>query len=336
MSDLLNTVPVFGYETKGVEFEEVFLRPIYTDPTVQSLVRVETGISYKATMALDNDYEYLVKSAPDCDTATDGDQIELDSKVLEVCELGFDRSICFKDLKNYFRDSKLKLDPNYMTGDAYIKSYFDSKISLAMLKDVTRIAFFGNTALGNANYNSCDGFWKLIQENVGAYGITRTTIVNSVVENAGNSVSDAQAFLLYFKDLYYNASTALKSVENSKKAFLVTGSIYDAVDKAYDVLKANNGFIDGLQKAGESLTFKGITITAMRKWDEYIANDFASANPHRIIYYFKENLVIGFDGQGEEDRVEVLEDRVGKKYIYRGYFKMGVQILHFDLIDVAY
>jgi len=330
-----NTEP-FGYNTTGIEFKEVYLKPIYTDARINTLFNVIPGIASKATIPLDSEFEKIVRSAPDCDTDTEGADINVDSAVLEVCELGFDRFQCMKDFYASFRQEYLKLDANGMTKDEYLKKYIEDKFKQAMLKDTFRIAMLGDISSSDPDYNQCDGIWKQIFALVGSYGIERVTISHAAVLAAGTSIAAAGTFLQYFKDLYYGASAAFKAAEVSKKRFLVTGSIYDALDQAYDVLRANNGYIEGLQKAGDKLTFKGIEVYPLYSLDGYIETDLGGTYPDRIIYYHKDAIAIGMDGESDDENLEILEDKVGKRLLYRGFYRMGVKILFPDFVRVAY
>ena len=325
-----------GYTWSGKQFTDIFLKPIFQDAELKSLFRLVPGIVSSAKLAVDNDFEKILKAAPDCDETTTGSDIDLGSATLEVCELGFDRSQCFKDFNNTFREEFLKLDANYMSKDTYLENYLVDKFKQAIRRDILRIGLLGDTASGSADYNACDGVWKRVFDKVNTYDIDRVTITAATITNAGNSAVTAQALIEIFNTLYYDADVNLKGLPISEKVIMTTGSVHDALNKAYDVLKATNGYIDSLQKDMGQLTFKGIPITPIWRMDGYIENDLSNSRPNRILYYAKEAIVLGFDGESGSENVEILPNPYDKKVHMRGYMKMGNQILHDGLVRAAF
>lgn len=160
----------------------------------------------------------------------------------------------------------------------------------------------------------------------------------TISENAGVSYA-AQALNVnnvqgYLSNCYYKADVRLRG----KGFFLVTQSVYDAYEQSLagkDLESMYRNLVDGIK----TLTFHGIPVIPMPKWDEIIAAYFDNGtkllNPHRIVYTSKEILGFGIDDEKAFGDTEIWYSKDSRKVKVQMMGKADAKLVNPELFTLA-
>jgi hypothetical protein len=329
---MANILGTSGLSYGGKETTEVLLKPSFADPALNSIFRIMTDIQSTQKMYLLNPLSYITSEYESCGLPTEASGVNITSKTLTTSPL----QAYVKECPDVFTSTifetwrKSGKDWNDITGTEIEKII--SKITMdAAIRDAFRIACFGDTSISDTRYTMLDGMWTLIFDNVESYCIDRT-------EYLTDGTIAADGALGYLKNLYNNCDNILKSVPESEKHFLVTGSIYDNLLASYESKTGGTAeiqlswLVDGVA----SLKFRGIEVKPIRSWDTYNYSDFSNSQPHRIVYTKKDNWVLGVEKESDMTSFRSWYSQDDDVYKSLLRYRMGVQFVHCDLTAVAY
>lgn len=341
----MTTVDSFNINLQGTQASQLFLEPIFKSDAIDTnfmvMGNVTSGskkIKYHAIV------ENIIKKYTGCGFQGSAAPDFLTDKTVYVKTLAADMSYCWSDFADILWQSAYRqgaADWTDLTGTA-MQEIFQTLFVNGMVKDINRLAYFGDTTETSATWNALDGVWtKIYPAEVAA---TRTTKVSFT--SAKDTVAELTAGdgISYLQQVYDNQSTALYGVPDAEKVFNVSRGIYDRYrkdlqDKNYNV--TDNGILirNGLQV----LTFNGIEVVCQPTWTQDIANAVAAGvdtaallgeNLIELTTRYNKVLVSNLNGMDYSFRTW-FEQKDEKVYIMSRP-KIGFDIIHGSLASVAY
>lgn len=334
----------FNYTYPGILTTEVFFKPVEDSPAISDLAIIDQGISYKKQYNVLPQLSKIVKPYDGCARTFSGSQ-EITNKTLEVKEFEIGLEWCKDDFTNQLSSSYNYLAQEMLKNgvDSFdpsgtpVASMISKLIDEAVRQDVFRRVCFADTASASADFNTIDGIWTQL---VGDAGTASTYCVKKASVSLGTAALSAGEALSALEAVYMESNNLLKAVPTSKKAFYVTGSVYD---NYFNSLAATGSVTEqaftNLVKGVSSLTFKGIPVIPVRIWDTMLEdsdNPLNATTRHLILYTTKDNHIVGVENTGDLNKVEGWFDRKDRKYYFEADMKFGYMYLHCDLQTIAY
>lgn len=253
---------------------------------------------------------------------------------------------CYTDLEN--AASVYALNKGVRIADLTDTDYMAIvvKVLTADIKDaIFRFVFFGDTEAENYDaedaptgiitpgvstdyFDVVDGFWKQFI----AAGTAHSELVSVIAANSANTKAlqlalTAQNAYDLLSDMYFKAPLEMRG----KGRFLVTQSIADAYQQYLEgkgIESTYKNLVDGIQ----ALTFRGIEVVPMPKWDEMIRayNDLGTTyyKPHRALLVEKENLAVGTPTGDAFGSFEIWYEKKDSKTYIRVKDKIDAKVLN--------
>lgn len=315
----------------GQTADEIFAKPIFSDPDLLNIVRIIPNVKSKKQLAVDTLLEKILKRVTSCARTPSGNLITLSDLYLEVENVGVDLEQCALTLEDGFMEQFLNSGNKIFDLDGtYIKTYLEQKIVDALKLDVPRVLFFGDKASADPNYNLIDGFWKHIL----ALAATNTAMTGPAIPATlpdAYTAAGAAATIGIFRKLYDAQPRVLKALPAQRKRFIVNMELAEALQDAYTTLGSNQGdiFIRRNQD-GEGLEvfkFKGIEVIGMANWTDIIETDLGGDGKYRAILTDTQNLVVGTDRVEDVMNVEFMYHPYPRVNTLEANFKLGTQLV---------
>lgn len=348
-------------------FAEAVIAKLYTFPSINEYSTIVPNVKAKTQIALLGHLKKITRLDPGCGSGQYTPNIPMSEKFFNPVDLKIWIQVCWKDflatfMVYYEREFARKPD---LTVTEIFDQWLVDDTQNAMLEDAIRIAWFSDTAIGNANlvggasdvpnYNQLDGYWKQIFAIMSANPTQRVTIT----KNAGATFA-AQTFddtdttnkvaTKIFQKLILGADSRLRSDPNAQ--ILATQSLVDQyllermsftnIDVSYKLAEDANGRqIEGLY----FIDVLGVKVYVMSQWDRTIA-DFlntsfsgvASYLPHRAVYTTKMNLQQSLDGGdlNNSDVWDIWYSKDTELSNIKALYKTDVKVIEDYMIRAAY
>jgi hypothetical protein len=335
MANILSTD--FNYTYDGKLSTDVLIKPSIMTPDVLALFTVYPEVKYKQPISLTGTLEKITKAYAGCSRTLTGTGIDITNRTLETKQLEIFIEQCSDAFEATILSQALKsgIDYNDLQGTD-IEKIINTLTVDAMRRDLFRIISFGDTASLSADYSMLDGIWVNLINGVGSGCIKQSSV------SLTGALASGAAFSA-LKDMYDNAPIILKQVENSKKAFYVTGSVYLNLLASYESLDSGSDAQFALVQDGESkLKFRGIDVIPFWAWDASLQADSpldvvaGSAVDNLILYTTPENHAIGIEKAADQGTVDMWYERKDRKVYTEGMYKIGYTYLHCDLQMIAF
>jgi hypothetical protein len=316
----------------GQEADEIFAKPLFTDPQLLDSFRVVQNVTSKKKLSFDNNIQKVLKAKAGCARDVNNKIITLSERTLEVETVGFDMEQCATELSDQIEETYLnKGNDIHDLNGTFIKTYIEEKVAGALQQDIPRLIFFGDKASVDPAYSPLDGVFKVLD----TYAATNPDMAGAQIPLAaadGSTGAGADAVLGVFRDLYKKQAAAMVAVPKANKRFIVSNELKEALVDAYTTKAgavSGDIFISRTEggEGEEVVRYKGIEVVGMANWTEIIENDFNASRLYRAILTVKENLVLGTDR---------IADMMSVKFEYHPYqrvntletrFKLGFQLL---------
>jgi hypothetical protein len=313
----------------GDEANELFLEPVFFDDEITNQFRVMPNVVTKKKMGFVQALENVVRKYSGCGFAPLGEVKAYDRSV-EVEKARVDLEICWDEFEDTVYEELLKRGVRLpdITG-TLIQEIITLRVQQAIRLDTQRLAYFGNTASNDPNYDLLDGLWSVHYPALVALALVPRTNTGS-----GAALSSGDGFDI-LRAVYDQAPLQLKGLPMNQKVINVTGSVYTQFRE--DVEDGGGGdygllrLIDGV----EQLTFRGIPVIPQWRWDEILAN-LNVAQAHYVEYTTPMNKVIATDVANPATELSTWYDEKDEKVYTKSRFKMGVNYIHHSLISVGY
>jgi hypothetical protein len=195
--------------------------------------------------------------------------------------------------------------------------------------DNLQLAFFGDTAASSDQLTPFDGFFKLFTAQLPAAQLLTT-----------GSLSATGSAITAIRAVYNARSNYAAALRPDEMRILMTRSVWDAYvrDTTTNASTYNNSvalerlFTDPNGNA----YFAGIPIIVLPDWDVTIANlltvSGVPTNPDRILLTSVNNLVVGTDVEGDDNRLTMDFDPRTDSNLIKANYKLGVQFKYPEYI----
>lgn len=334
----------FSYTYPGILPTEVFMKPTEDSPALSDIAIIDAGISFKKQYNVLPSLSKVLKPYDGCARTFAGSQ-DITNRTLQTKEFEVSLEFCKDDMTNYLTNSYNHLAQEWLkSGNASfdpsgtpINTIVTELITDAVRRDVFRRICFGDTTSVSADWDTIDGIWTQL---VGDAGTASTYCVKKASANLGTADLSAGEALTALEAVYAESTNLLKAVPTSKKAFFVTGSVYDNYFNSLAAAGAvTEQAFSNLIKGVPSLTYKGVPVIPVRIWDTELAdagNPLNATTRHLILYTTKDNHRIGVENNADLNKIEGWFERKDRKFYFEGDMKFGYTYLHCDLQTIAY
>lgn len=262
--------------------------------------------------------------------------------------------LCYKDLDGtiaeYERKNGLK-KPDFTESD--YEAIVETLLARALNKFLWRLIWFNDKNAANVSnggvikngvdvkyFNIIDGLWKQIFAQATSNPEQRITITeNTASTKAAQKVTPATARNIFETMIY---SAPLELTEQSDRFILSTLNLYNEYKKSLSdsarvaLESVESNFINGVK----AVKIDGVEIIAVPEWDQHIHayedNGTTYNLPMRAIYTTRRVLGVGFDKEGDFNKLDVWYDRDSRKVKIEGMGNADAKLLHPGLFIAAY
>lgn len=338
-----------GYTFPGNLPKELYYAPTPGTPAISDIFTVRQGIRTDEYLILVNYLEKILVATTGC-SPTYTTAGTLSDRKITVGKFSANMQWCKSDFIS--TASTLSNDPTFVKDglDGYnasqevVKMWTNTLID-AMRRDIMRIALFGNTASGNANYNVIDGLFVKLFSGGSSYCVKQ---VGNDFGNNHNTNLAADEALSAFQKMYRNSQIPLMQLPPQEKVFWTTGAVWANLLESFQsstrsgselqfrsltTSEYGNGSV-------EQMTFNGIEVRPIWLADSYLSSD--TVNPwydnmrNFIIYTPKatskySNLVFGTEKASDLDRVDVFYDQRLLTTFAHAEVRFGLNYINCDL-----
>ena len=322
----------FSVDLRGSEASEIFLEPVYTDPSIMAQFRMMPSVVSKKKMLFAQDLEKVVRKYAGCGFKPVGN-FNIYERSVEVEHLSADIEQCWDEFKDTIIEELFNRGVRFpdMT-DTLLGDILRTRAQEAVQRDITRLAYFGDAASSNKEYNAIDGLWEVYYPELVA-----DSLIPRAMTGSGSAITSGNGIDI-LKDVTEQADIRLKKIPNNLKVLNVSGSVWEA----YRTDLENNGGGDGgrtmMIDGAETLFFRGILVNPMWDWNIYKDEIDSTTNNHLVEYTTRLNKVMASDiaTGSPEAQWKVFYDEKEEKMCMKTRFKMGVNFIHPSLISVGY
>jgi hypothetical protein len=337
-------------------FAEAVIESLYDYPLLNQYMTVVGGIKAKQQIALIGHLHKITRLDPGCGQGQYTPNIPMSEKFWNPADLKIWLNMCWKDFLATFMVyyENVKTEKADLTTTQIFSEWLVMDVDNAANEDITRIAWFADTAVGSGNlaagvavadYNQIDGLWKQIFAIAAANPAQRVTIA----ENAGVSKTLQQfdgtdvtnkTATGYFQDLIFKADTRLRS--RADGIILATRSLTDEYIRERMSFTNIDMSYTRLETGILTLQIMGVPVYVIDQWDRVIQGDLVNTTtyniPHRAVYTVKSNLQVGIDGPSGNDFTDwdVFFDKMTETSNIKGLYKMDAKVIENYLLQVAY
>lgn len=357
MSVTLNPTIAFN----GKEAVDAMIDPAFRNPAFERIHSIHEGIKAKEQIAFIRRLSKVTILDPaGCGNGQQSKTIPMYEKFWNPTYTKIWLQLCWKDfLSSFFAWGIKNGIARADLTDTDIARYMMDTMPSAMLEDLWRIVWFGDTTitdisdspagtLANASdikyYNIIDGLWKQIFAGVavstpGAFlHIPRYTITyNGLSTKALQLALPAGYAKTVWQNLFYNADERLR--DDPDVVILCTRSLFDNWREYKESVTLESSWkqMDSMMIEGQ---YWNIPIIPVGTWDRMIRADMDNGVtyniPHRAILTTKEQIVAGFDAQAETNNLEAFLDKTTELFNIKGGYTVDAKIIENFMFSVAY
>lgn len=329
---ILDTVVKYEGENAGF-----FLKPVTENPTITDFgFEVIDGALVDQWIYLNDEVDKITKVYGGCGTKTDTDLgANITRKELEPVKLEIYKTQCadvFDDTV-FRKNVPAGVEAGNLTSGEILQMLL-SFINPVITRDALRIAFLGDTALSDPDYNQIDGIFKQLAAAAVSDGMVDIGSISDTDINTTN-------ILTTLKTIRDARHRKLKQRPKNEQAIIVTDSIFDA----YQTKLEENDNLESARKkliSGQEITqYHGVDMIPVGLVDEYLEADFASGSPavitgeHRIIWTWKKNIVLAIDTAANYNQVKFGYDDRDDINWYKARYQMDVNYKYPELTAIG-
>ena len=319
----------FAVSYRGDLANEILLEPVFFDSELRSSFRIMPNVTNRRKMQFVEKLENVVRKYTGCGFTPIGNMSVYDREI-EVQRMKIDMKICWDEFKDTVFEELLNQGTRLpdLTG-TQIEAILIGRIQQALRLDLERLAFFGNTASNDPNYDSVNGLWTVYYPELVAEALSPRTNTGSGSDlSAGDGIDILRA-------VYDQAPNELKALPANQKVFNVTHSVYNQylVDieegggADYGLLTMINGV--------QTLQFRGIPVMPYHRWDG-ILTALGTTKPHYVEYTTPLNRVLATDITDPGTDLSIWYEQKDEEVYMKGRWKMGVNYVHHSLVSLGY
>lgn len=334
----------FNINLQGTQASQLFLEPIFKSDAIDTnfmvMGNVTSGskkIKYHAII------ENILKKYTGCGFQG-SDAADFTEKTVYLETLAADLSYCWDDFADVLWQSAYRqgaADWTDLTGTA-MQEIFQTLFVNGVVKDINRLAYFGDKTETSGVWNALNGVWtKIYPAEIAASRTTKVSLGASKDIVAELAAGDG---ILFLQQVYDNQSTALYGVPDSEKVFNVSRGIYDRYRKdlqAQSINGTDNGTL--IRNGLAVLTFNGIEVVCQPTWTTDIAaavtagvDTAALLGENLIELTTRYNKVLVSNLNGMDYSFRTWFEQKDEKVYIMSRPKIGFDIIHGALASVAF
>lgn len=212
----------------------------------------------------------------------------------------------------------------------FIYDFVITRMQQAVLKQLTKNAFFGDTNSVDATMNLTDGFWSVLLQQAANEGMP-------VVNTYGGAALGAGDGIALMTDVYEAQTNELFGVDAMDKQFLISRAVIQQMERDLTAGAINSGDYTRINVDGVSIPmFKGVPIIVMAEFDSDWQDLTGQANGNLVLLTAKGNLVMGTDGSAPDSQYEQWYERKDEQNFVRTLMSFGFNYASEKLMVAAY
>lgn len=341
MADVLQSNITHTYAGAEV-IDTLFYQPEENVPALADMYQFKEIKGDKANIYLPQKLRKVLKKYTTCGWAVAGSTTTMNDKTISVEKIKANLEECVDQWDDTIFSELMK---SGVARDDISGTLIDQVIKRqtvsAAKSDIQRIIWFAEDGDADTDWDQFDGFLTLMNNNSATIGVATRWIdmnLNASVEVAGALVADGA--ITQLREMWENQDAVLRGIPLMDRKFYVTNTVIDN----YATTLENQGNAVGQALIQDGVTtyfFRGVELVAVPEWDVNLAD---ATNPHNvlvgsnlIVYTTKDNLVFGSDvrsGETEFKTRYATDDDETMKITQK--FKLGAQIIHYELVVAAY
>lgn len=339
MADVLQAN--FTHTYAGAEVIDVlFYQPEENVPSLSEMYQFKEIKGDKANIYLPQKLRKVLKKYTTCGWAVAGSTANVNDKTISVEKIKANLEECVDQWDDTIFAELMKTgvardDISGTLIDQVIKRQTVS----AVKSDIHRIIWFAENGDADTDWDMFDGFFTLMNDNSATIGTSCWIDLDATAFETGDALA-ADGALGIMRQIWGAQDAVLRGMPLADRKFYVTNTFVDN----YATTLENQGNIEGQRYIQDGIAryyFRGVELIAVPEWDVNLAD---ATNPHNaligsnlIVYTTKDNLVFGSDvrtGETEFKTRYATDDDETMKITQK--FKLGAQIIHYELVCAGY
>lgn len=330
----------FNHTYAGAEvIDTLFYQPEENVPSLASMYQFKEIKGDKANIYLPQNLRKVLKKYTTCGWAVAGSTTTMNDKTIEVEKIKANLEECVDQWDDTIFSELMKtgVARDDISG-TLIDQVIKRQVMSGVKSDIHRIIWFAENGDADTDWDQFDGFLTLINNNSSTLGDCWIDMNATAFETGGALVADGAIGLL--RQIWEEQDAVLRGIPLMDRKFYVTNTVIDN----YATTLESQGNAVGQALIQDGVTtyfFRGVELMAVPEWDVNLAD---ATNPHftlvganLIVYTSKDNLVFGSDVRAGETQFKTRyadDDDETMKITQK--FKLGAQIIHYELVCAAY
>jgi hypothetical protein len=334
----------FTHTYAGEELiNELFYQPEEMAPSLSELYRFVPVKGDKVNVYLPQKLRKILRKYTSCGFSAAGGTTTIVDKTLSVEKIKANLEECVDAWDDTIFGEMMKSGVNRddLSG-TIIDTIIKNQYIKAAKSDINRAVWFADINDADADWNQFDGFVTLLLDNSASIGASRFIDADGTSFESGDALASGGALGL-LRQIWDNQTPELRDLPASEKVFYVTNTVKDN----YLTTLESQSNVAGqmmIQDGVTKLYFRGVELVVIPEWDSNLAD---TTNPHYgtglaigsnfIVFGAKDNFVFGSDIAAGETSFKIrYADDDDEKMKVTTKFKLGVQIIHYELVALAY
>jgi len=339
MADVLQAN--FTHTYAGAEvIDQLFYQPEEGVPSLAELYQFKEIKGDKANIYLPQKLRKVLKKYTTCGWAVAGATTTMNDKTISVEKIKANLEECVDQWDDTIFSELMKtgVSRDDISG-TLIDEVIKRQVISGVKSDIHRIIWFAEDGDADTDWDMFDGFFTLMNDNSSTIGASCFIDMDATAFETGDAlVADGAIGLL--RQMWGAQNAVLRGMPLADRKFYVTNTVIDN----YATTLENQGNVEGqrlIQDGATRYFFRGVELMPVPEWDVNLAD---ATNPHNaligsnlIVYTTKDNLVFGSDVRAGETQFKTRyadDDDETMKITQK--FKLGAQIVHYELVCVAY
>jgi hypothetical protein len=333
----------FSHTYAGLEFtQSLFYQPEENVPSVASLYNMHDVPGDKKNVYLPLKLRKILRKYTTCGFTATGGVSTIDDVTISVEKIKANLEECVDTWDDtIFAEMMKKGIQRDDLSNTIIDQVIRRQVDMGLKSDIHRMVWFADSDDADNDWKQFDGFISLFLDASASIGASCFIDMDSTSFETGDALATDGALGL-LRQIWEAQSATLRATSN--KQFYVTHTVADNLRTSLENVGTDSG-LARIEAGDNGLRFRGVPIVEVPEWDVNLAD---ATNPHYtgsglsigsnlIVYTTPDNLVVGSDVSSPEAQVKFrYNDDDDEKMKVVSKFKLGVQIIHAELICLAY
>lgn len=331
----------FTHTYAGAEvIDQLFYQPEEGVPSLASMYQFKEIKGDKANIYLPQKLRKVLKKYTTCGWAVAGGTANINDKTITVEKIKANLEECVDQWDDTIFSEMMKtgVSRDDISG-TLIDQVIKRQVISGVKSDIHRIIWFAENGDADTDWDQFDGFLTLMNDNSATIDTGCWIDMNATAFETGDALATDGALGL-LRQIWDAQNAVLAGMPAQDRKFYVTRTVANN----YQTTLENQGNSVGQMLITEGVTqlfFRGVELIVVPEWDVNLAD---ATNPHNalvgsnlIVYTTKDNLVFGSDvrtGETEFKTRYATDDDETMKITQK--FKLGAQIIHYELVCAAY